>query len=284
MYDIQHALLNGIDELEACCRQRVPRLLLADVALISMEEISRLDNLRRRFPATDWLLGWEQPSTKALTAAIRVQARGCVDWEASAEQFAQSLDEVLAGALGFPNPVLQALYLSVLQLAVTGGRPAAGAALPAVGLTAREDEVLSLMNRDLSNKQIAEQLGISVNTVKTHLAHAFAKQGQHSRRWHLARPGCAGSPPEIFIPHLEPAPSRHRVEKMAGAASDASYFKNLVRGQFQRISYHLNGETADNGLAHTAAPKSVSHLACYAGWPNVFSTVPVLKRVFGSGK
>jgi 4-carboxymuconolactone decarboxylase len=71
---------------------------------------------------------------------------------------------------------------------------------------------------------------------------------------------------------------------MAGAASDASYFKNLVRGQFQRISYHLNGETADNGLAHTAAPKSVSHLACYAGWPNVFSPVPVLKRVFGSGK
>ena len=284
MYDIEHAQLNGIDELEACCRQRVPRLLLADLALISMEEISRLDELHRRFPATDWLLGWEQPSSKGLNAAIRVQARGCVEWGASAEQFAQSLDAVLAGALGFPNPVLQALYLSVLQLAVTGGRPAAGAALPAVGLTAREEEVLSLMNRDLSNKQIADQLGISVNTVKTHLAHAFAKQGQHSRRWHLARPGLAGSHPEIFIPHLEPAPSRHHVEKMAGAASDASYFKNLVRGQFQRISYHLDGATDDNGLTHTAAPKNVSHLACYAGWPNVFSTVPMLKRVFGSGK
>lgn len=268
MYDIQHAQLNGIDELEARCRQRVPRLLLVDITLISIEQISRLDDMRRRFPATDWLLGWEQPSTKGLNAAIRIQARGCVDWGASAEQFAQSLDAVLAGALGFPNPVLQALYLSVLQLAVIGGRPAAGAALPAVGLTAREDEVLSLMNRDLSNKQIAEQLGISVNTVKTHLAHAFAKQGQHSRRWHLARPGLAATP--TFIPQLEPAPSRHPVQKMAAT--------------FQRISYHLDGVMDDDGLVHAVAPKNVSHLACYGGWPNVFSTVPVLKRIFNSSK
>ena len=69
---------------------------------------------------------------------------------------------------------------------MAGVRLGSAAALPAVGLTAREDEVLSLMNRDMSNKQIAEQLGISVNTVKKHLAHVFAKQGQHSRRWHLA--------------------------------------------------------------------------------------------------
>jgi len=184
-YQIDYAKINSISDLEACCRQPAPRLLLVDAALISPHSINRLADLRRHFPATDWLLGWDGPSPQGLDAAIGSQARGCVEWGASAEQFVQSLDAVMAGTLGFSGPVLQALYLSVLRLKSAGGRPASTAAPPAARLTAREDEVLSLMYRDMTNKQIAERLGISVNTVKKHLAHVFAKQGQHGRRWHL---------------------------------------------------------------------------------------------------
>ncbi|MCY1229586.1 Bacterial regulatory protein, luxR family [compost metagenome] len=186
MYEVAYAQMNSLSDLEALCRLQAPRLLLVDIALISPERVNRLDDLRRRFPTTDWLLGWESPSLQGLDAAIRSQARGCVEWGASAEQLAQSLDAVLAGILGFPGPVLQALYLSVLRLKTTGGRPASCGTTSAIRLTAREDEVLSLMHRDMTNKQIAERLGISVNTVKKHLAHVFAKQGPHSRRWHLA--------------------------------------------------------------------------------------------------
>ncbi|KQU90972.1 hypothetical protein ASC78_18445 [Variovorax sp. Root318D1] len=185
MYQVEYAEMNSICDLDARCRQRPPRLLLVDVALISPHSVNQLADLRRHFPATDWLLGWDGPSSQGLEAAIRSQARGCVEWGSTAKQFAQSLDAVLAGSLGFPGPVLQALYLSVLRLKSAGGRPASTAAPPAARLTAREDEVLSLMYRDMTNKQIAERLGISVNTVKKHLAHVFAKQGQHSRRWHL---------------------------------------------------------------------------------------------------
>ncbi len=259
--------------------------MLVDIALLSQEGVGKLDDLRRHFPTIDWLLGWEQPSTQGLDAAIRIQAHGCVEWGASAEQFARSLDAVLAGTLAFPGPVLQALYLSLLRLAVAGGRPGSGAALPAVGLTAREDEVLSLMNRDMSNKQIAEQLGISVNTVKKHLAHVFAKQGQHSRRWHLARPGFSGPLPERLVPHLEPAFSPRPVEKLELVAEsdvprDTGYFKKVIGGRFPRISYHLGGAADDNGSPQATVPEIVSRLACRAAWPNVFSTVPLLKSVF----
>ena len=275
--------MRSLSDLESCCRQHAPRLLLVDIALISPEGVGRLDDLRRHFPATDWLLGWERPSTQGLDAAIRIQARGCIEWAANAEQLAQSLDAVLAGALGFPDPVLQALYLAVLRLMAAGGRSASGATSSAVRLTAREDEVLSLMHRDMSNKQIAERLGISVNTVKKHLAHVSAKQGQHSRRWHLARPGLVGPVPERSIPHLEPAPSPLPMGKprMATASSvlrDADCFKNVKAGQFPRISYHLGGAT-DNELLEAAASKIDSHLCCYAGWPNAFSTVPAMKSL-----
>lgn len=185
MYEIAYAQMGSLCDLEVCCRPPTPRLLLVDIALIAPESVNRLDDLRRRFPSTDWLLGWDEPSLPGLDAAIRSQACGSVEWTASAEQLAQSLDAVLAGILGFPGPVLQALYLSVLRSRAIGRRQASCGTTPAIRLTAREDEVLSLMHRDMTNKQIAERLGISVNTVKKHLAHVFAKQGQHSRRWHL---------------------------------------------------------------------------------------------------
>jgi 4-carboxymuconolactone decarboxylase len=66
------------------------------------------------------------------------------------------------------------------------------------------------------------------------------------------------------------------------AAPHAIYFKNVMAGQFPRISYHLGGSMDDDGLLQTATPTIVSQLACHAGWPNVFSTVPMIKGIFRS--
>ncbi|MCL4696506.1 MAG: helix-turn-helix transcriptional regulator [Burkholderiaceae bacterium] len=60
--------------------------------------------------------------------------------------------------------------------------PAAGSgAPPDGGLTAREDQVLALMARGLSNKLIARELGVSPHTVKRHVAHVLDKLDLASR-------------------------------------------------------------------------------------------------------
>ena len=51
----------------------------------------------------------------------------------------------------------------------------------ALGITARELEVLTLIARGLSNREIATQLFVSENTVKTHCAGAFDKLGAARR-------------------------------------------------------------------------------------------------------
>src|ERR1043165_6167846 len=51
----------------------------------------------------------------------------------------------------------------------------------AAGLTNREREILALLAEGLGNKQIAGRLGISTNTVKTHLELLFEKLGVSSR-------------------------------------------------------------------------------------------------------
>ncbi len=45
------------------------------------------------------------------------------------------------------------------------------------GLTKREEVLLSLLEKGASNKEIAEQECISVNTVKTHISNCYAKLG-----------------------------------------------------------------------------------------------------------
>ena len=50
-----------------------------------------------------------------------------------------------------------------------------------LGITARELEILTLIARGLSNREIATQLFISENTVKTHCARAFDKLGAARR-------------------------------------------------------------------------------------------------------
>ena len=49
------------------------------------------------------------------------------------------------------------------------------------GLTAREREVLNLLARGMSNRDIAEELVITNKTVKNHLSRIYEKIGVHSR-------------------------------------------------------------------------------------------------------
>lgn len=63
---------------------------------------------------------------------------------------------------------------------LTAKRPAATferneAAIAALGLTRRECEILDLLSSGRSNKELARTLGVSPNTVKTHMASLFAK-------------------------------------------------------------------------------------------------------------
>lgn len=52
----------------------------------------------------------------------------------------------------------------------------------------------------------------------------------------------------------------------------------IASGQVAQIPYHLN-RSMDNGLTRVQAGEVVTHIAFYAGWPNAFSAIPVVKSV-----
>ena len=53
----------------------------------------------------------------------------------------------------------------------------------------------------------------------------------------------------------------------------------VASGQVAQMTYHLN-RAMDNGLTQAQAGEVLTHLAFYAGWPSVFSALPVAKEVF----
>jgi 4-carboxymuconolactone decarboxylase len=53
----------------------------------------------------------------------------------------------------------------------------------------------------------------------------------------------------------------------------------IAAGQSAQITFHLN-RAMDNGLTQPEAGELLTHLAFYAGWPNIFSAMPVAKGVF----
>jgi DNA-binding NarL/FixJ family response regulator len=104
---------------------------------------------------------------------VRAGARGYVLKSMDADQLIQAVHLVASGNMVFDPQVVVAL---AEELTRSREREERGDVL-----TAREIEVLQLLAFGNSNKDIAEQLDISAETVKTHLEHIFRKLGTSDR-------------------------------------------------------------------------------------------------------
>jgi two-component system NarL family response regulator len=121
--------------------------------------------LRERDPRARVIILTTYDTDEEITRALRAGAKAYVLKDISADELVACIRDVLAGKT----------YLA----------PAAAAKLAEdvtrVQLTPRELASLRLMADGKSNKEIANELGISDRTVKTHLGHLFEKLGVTSR-------------------------------------------------------------------------------------------------------
>lgn len=106
----------------------------------------------------------------AATAAINAGARGLLSRDASAGQLAAALRALARGLLVFDDDLLPSLL-----------RPRPAPQVQPEPLTPRELEVLQLVAQGLSNRRIAERLGISEHTAKFHVNSIVGKLGAHTR-------------------------------------------------------------------------------------------------------
>jgi len=162
------------------------RALRPDVVLmdIRMPELDGLEATRRILAAVD---GDGGPKILMLTTfdldeyvyeALRAGASGFLLKDTPPEQLVAAIHVIAEGdALLSP-----AVTKRVIGEFVRGGGPKPEAQFPRLeDLTAREQEVLRLIARGLSNAEIAKELFVSETTVKTHVARILMKLGLRDR-------------------------------------------------------------------------------------------------------
>lgn len=105
---------------------------------------------------------------------IQAGALGCIAADISAEELGAAVRQAARGEVALSKELQQEIILSL----------SAGPSIrtdPITDLTSREADVLTLVCEGLSNKQIAQNLYLSVRTVENHLGNIYSKLGVSSR-------------------------------------------------------------------------------------------------------
>ena len=153
-----------------------PDLVLMDVNMPGVDGLEATRRLHNKYPELRVLMLTVSEKEKDLFDAVRGGARGYILKDASSEELLDAIHRV-AGGEAMVSPGMAAKLLDAFAAlspisAATGG---------AEELTDREREVVRLIAKGLSNKEIAGQLDVTTHTVKTHVRRALEKLNLRTR-------------------------------------------------------------------------------------------------------
>ena len=166
------ALLEDEDEVD---------LILLDLALPGIDGFAGLDILRRRYPAIPVVAVSAFDDRPTIARVMNLGASGFIPKSFSGEQLLAAVRRVLAGEIFRPQGAGKGGHLDDLVPLPPSGSGDAGVSPAEFGLTERQAQVLALVARGLSNREIAGHLDLSEGTVKIHVTAILKTLGVASR-------------------------------------------------------------------------------------------------------
>ncbi len=153
------------EELKALLNFHQAQLVLVDLTIVQTENYQLLRWLQSCSPKPKVvLIVPRQMSPADLISAIQWGVAGCLLRDSSPHLVLKALEAVLAGSFWVPTEITLGLISEI------GAVPT-----PVHPLTERELQILSLIARGMSNKEIARQLHLSLQTVKGHISRLLRK-------------------------------------------------------------------------------------------------------------
>jgi DNA-binding NarL/FixJ family response regulator len=148
-----------------------PDVLVADVELPGMNGIDLARQVARAHPAVRVLILSAYDDYAYVIGALEAGVAGYLLKTASARELRDAVRTAASGALVLDRAISRRLT----------SRWRGGASHEAASLTDREADVLRLVAKGLSNRQIAGVLGLGVRTVESHVSSVLGKLGLASR-------------------------------------------------------------------------------------------------------
>ena len=156
-----------------------PDVVLMDIFLPRMSGIECTARLKLALPKIQILMLTAVEDDELVFMALEAGADGYLLKRTKPEDLRAAMVDVMAG--GAP------MTSEVARRVVESFRRASKQTKPDVHLTTREEEVLILLSKGYANKEIADQLSISPETVGSHLKHIYEKMHVRSRTEAVAR-------------------------------------------------------------------------------------------------
>ena len=166
------------DALESAPRVR-PDVLIVDIGLPGMTGVHLVRELAPRLPETRIVMLTVSGADRDVLDAIVYGASGYLTKDLAPDALLRAVRGAHAGDLAIPRRLAGRLVRRLAESARSGrvltDYPAT------VQLSAREDEVLRLIADGMTDREIAEALGISSRTVATHVSNILHKLGVRNR-------------------------------------------------------------------------------------------------------
>jgi DNA-binding NarL/FixJ family response regulator len=175
-FDVVAQAASGEEAIELA-RELQPQLVLLDLTMPGLGGLAALPLVRGAAPAAEVVILTAAEDEGSLLQAIRSGAAGYLLKSEPPERIVEFLRGVARGEAALSGAIARRLLTQVRE----GARDEVPEAV-AQALSARELEVLLLLDHHLSTEEIAQRLFISEHTVRSHVKNLMSKLGVSSRR------------------------------------------------------------------------------------------------------
>jgi DNA-binding NarL/FixJ family response regulator len=171
---------DGAGAIEAALALR-PDIVVMDLMMPGIDGIEATARIKADAPDIEIIAITSFIEEARVVAAIEAGASGFLLKDAEADELAAAIRSAAAGEVHL-DPAIAGIVARRMRDGGRGdGGPGDGTAGGLASLTARERNVLARVARGLPNRQIAEDLGITERTARTHVSNILAKLGLASR-------------------------------------------------------------------------------------------------------
>jgi DNA-binding NarL/FixJ family response regulator len=157
----------------------LPDVVVMDLMMPGMDGVAATAELKRRQPTVEVVAITSFVEEDRITAALEAGASGFLLKDAEADDLAGAIRSAHGGEV-YLDPAVAGIVARRMRTG-TEPRPGDGEAAALERLTARERDVLACLARGLSNRAIADELGMAERTARTHVSNILAKLDLASR-------------------------------------------------------------------------------------------------------
>jgi DNA-binding NarL/FixJ family response regulator len=153
--------------------KHLPEVVLMDIQLPKMSGVECVAHLKELLPSVQVVMVTVYEDPDRIFCALRAGACGYLLKRSTPEQIVAAIRDVQQGGVPMSSEIARKVIFHFQEQE--------NAAADVEKLSAREREVLDLVVRGLSNKEIVDRLGITIEGVRWHLRNIYQKLHVHTR-------------------------------------------------------------------------------------------------------